>query len=77
MFYIEYSDRSKLGVEEVAELISSDGPLEGVNDKNLEVAVYGTEYFIIQGTDGKVLGITHGTASIIKPDLFLLRNSII
>ena len=46
--------RRKLGVKEGAYLGSSDG--------FLEVTVYGTEYFIRQRPDGKVMSITHREA---------------
>ena len=35
-------DRNKIGVEEGEELVSSDVFIEGVNDDNLEGAVYVT-----------------------------------
>ena len=37
-----FADRGKIGVEEGPELVSTDEPLEGVNDGNLEGAVSGT-----------------------------------
>ena len=53
------ADRSKLGVKEGAELVSSDSSIEGDIDENLEVALYGTLYGIRQGTDSELLGITN------------------
>ena len=44
----------------------SDTSLEGVIDDNLEGAVSGTEYGIIHGPDGEVIGSTHGSADMIK-----------
>ena len=40
MLAVEAVDRSKFGVEEGTEMVSSDGFLEDVHNKNIEGAVY-------------------------------------
>ena len=39
--------------------MSSDFSLEGVIDDKLEGAVSGTEYFILEGPNGEVIGIIY------------------
>ena len=45
-------------------MMSSDRSIECVLDENFEGEMYVTEYGIIQGTDGEVLGSTHGSVRV-------------
>ena len=56
------TNRRKIGVEEEAALVFSNSFLEGVIDDNIEGAVSGKEDDTIKGTDGEVMGSTHGTS---------------
>ena len=56
------TNRRKIWVEEESALVFSYSSLEGVIDDNIEGAGSGTEDDTIKGTDGEVMGSTHGTS---------------
>ena len=60
MLAVGVVDRSKIGVGEVSDSVSSYNSLVWGDDDNIEDAVSTTDGGIIQGLDGEVLGITHG-----------------
>ena len=59
MLAVIASDRSKIGGEEVSDLVSSYLSLKGGNKENIEGGVYVTEYGIMQGFIVDMVVITH------------------
>ena len=60
MLAVGVVDRSKIGVGEVSDSVSSYNSLVWGDDDNIEGAVSTTDDGIRQGLYGEVLGITHG-----------------